>query len=86
MFTGRTAIVTGAGSGIGRAIAHAMAKRNANTALVDVNLESIEKVSKEMESLGNGKFLVLKMDVSNSKEVQKGWRMSCSNLENRYTC
>jgi 3-oxoacyl-[acyl-carrier protein] reductase len=71
MFTDKTAIVTGAGSGIGRAIAHAMAKRNAHTILVDINLESIEKVSKEIESLGNGKILVLKADVSNAKEVQK---------------
>jgi 3-oxoacyl-[acyl-carrier protein] reductase len=71
MFTGKTAIVTGAGSGIGRAIAHAMAKRNAHTILVDINLKSIEKVSKEIEPLGNGKTLVLKADVSNAKEVQK---------------
>jgi 3-oxoacyl-[acyl-carrier protein] reductase len=71
MFSGKTAIVTGAGSGIGRAIAHGMAKRNAHTILVDINLESIKKVSKEIESLGNGKVLVLKADVSNAKEVQK---------------
>jgi meso-butanediol dehydrogenase/(S,S)-butanediol dehydrogenase/diacetyl reductase len=58
MFTGKTAIVTGAGSGIGRAIAHAMAKRNAHTILVDINLESIEKVAREIEPLGHGKILV----------------------------
>jgi 3-oxoacyl-[acyl-carrier protein] reductase len=71
MFSGKTAIVTGAGSGIGRAIAHAMAKRNAHTILVDINLESIEKVSKEIGSLGNGRILALKADVSNAKEVQR---------------
>jgi NAD(P)-dependent dehydrogenase (short-subunit alcohol dehydrogenase family) len=71
VFTGKTAIVTGAGSGIGRAIAHAMAKRNANTILVDINLESGEKVSKEIESLGDGRSLALKADVSNVNEVQK---------------
>jgi len=52
--------VTGAGSGIGKAIAHAMAKRNANIVLVDINLESGEKVSKEIETLGNGRNLALK--------------------------
>ena len=71
MFTGKTAIVTGAGSGIGRAIAHAMAKRNAHTILVDINLKSIEKVAKEIEPLGKGRVLVRKVDVSNSKEVEK---------------
>ena len=71
MFTGKTAIVTGAGSGIGKAIAHAMAKRNANTILVDIDLESGEKVSKEIKSFGNGRNLALKADVSNVNEVQK---------------
>ena len=71
MFTDRTAIVTGAGSGIGKAIAHAMAKRNANVILVDIDLESGEKVFTEIKSLGNGRNLVLKADVSNVNEVQK---------------
>ena len=71
MFTDKTAIVTGAGSGIGRAIAHAMAKRNAHTILVDIQLASIEKVAKEIAPLGRGKVLVRHADVSNSKEVQK---------------
>ena len=71
MFTDKIAIVTGAGSGIGRAIAHAMAKRNAHTILVDINGESVEKVSKEIDSLGNGKVLPQRADVSDSKEVRK---------------
>ena len=71
MFTDKTAIVTGAGSGIGRAIAQAMAKRNAHIILVDINRASIEKVSKEIESLGKGQFLLQKADVSNGKEVQE---------------
>jgi len=71
MFTGKTAIVTGSGSGIGRAIAHEMAKRNAHTVLVGRDLRSIEKVSQEIEPLGKGQVLVRKADVSNSKEVQK---------------
>jgi 3-oxoacyl-[acyl-carrier protein] reductase len=71
MFTGKTAIVTGGGSGIGRAIVGAMARQNAHVILVDVNLESIETVAGEIRPLGKGKVLVRRADVSNSKEVQK---------------
>jgi NAD(P)-dependent dehydrogenase (short-subunit alcohol dehydrogenase family) len=71
MFTGKTAIVTGAGSGIGRAIAHAMAKRNANTILIDKDLSSIEKVCEEMGSLGKGEVLALKANVASTRDVQK---------------
>lgn len=71
MFTGKTAIVTGAGSGIGRSVAHHLAKRNAHTVLVDINLESIERVAREIEPLGHGEILVQKADVSNAQDVQK---------------
>ncbi len=71
MFTGKTAIVTGAGSGIGRAIAHAVARRNANTVLIDKDLSSIERVCGKIESFGEGKVLSLKVNVSKARDVQK---------------
>jgi NAD(P)-dependent dehydrogenase (short-subunit alcohol dehydrogenase family) len=46
-----------------------MAKRNANTILVDVNLESGKRVYREIESLGKGRSLALRADVSNGNEV-----------------
>jgi 3-oxoacyl-[acyl-carrier protein] reductase len=71
MFAGKTAIVSGAGSGIGRAIVHMMAEKNANIVSVGRNLRSLEKVSKEIDSIGNGRVYIQKADVSNSKEVNK---------------
>ena len=71
MFTDKSAIVTGAGSGIGRAIARAMARRNAHVILVDINRASIETVSAEIESLGKGELLLQQADVSNAQEVQR---------------
>ncbi len=71
MFTGKTGIVTGAASGIGRAIAHEMAKRNAHTVLIGRNSKPIEKVAKEIEPLGNGRVLARQADVSNPEDVQK---------------
>ena len=50
MFNGKalsakTAIVTGAGQGIGSAVAHAYAAQGANVAVVDWNTEGAEKVA-----------------------------------------
>ena len=53
MFNGKalsakTAIVTGAGQGIGSAVAHAYAAQGANVAVVDWNAEGAEKVAQEI--------------------------------------
>lgn len=49
---GRTVIVTGAGSGIGRAAAHAIAGAGANLILGDINADSIAAVAADLEAAG----------------------------------
>jgi 2-epi-5-epi-valiolone dehydrogenase / demethylgadusol O-methyltransferase len=48
--TGKTALVTGAGQGIGEAFAHALAQAGARVAIVDVNGANAEKVAKAIRS------------------------------------
>lgn len=48
----RVAIVTGAGQGIGRAIACRLAQDGYAIAIVDINTAALEKVQKEIEELG----------------------------------
>ncbi len=64
----RVAIVTGAGRGIGRAIALAMAGEGARVVVSDVNEEDCKRVVGEIEE-GNGKGLALRCDVSSKTDV-----------------
>lgn len=67
---GKVAIVTGAGSGIGRGIAQRFAKEGADVVIADVNLDAAEEVAKEVEKLGR-KSLAIKTDVSKAADVDK---------------
>jgi len=49
---GRTALVTGSGQGIGRAIAVTLARAGANVAINDVNEQAAQEAASEIESLG----------------------------------
>ena len=66
---GRTAIVTGSGRGIGRAIALLFAKEGADVVITDVLHDNSLKVKEEVESLGQ-KALAVKCDVGKRDEVE----------------
>ena len=65
---GKVAVVTGAGQGIGRAIALRLASAGASLALVDLNLSAVEEVSQEIVDL-EGKSIAIRTDVSKSDQV-----------------
>jgi 3-oxoacyl-[acyl-carrier protein] reductase len=67
--SGKTAIVTGARRGIGRAISLALAREGADVVVSDVSREDCQKVVDEIERLGR-KGLALKCDVSSSSDVE----------------
>ena len=75
--TDKVAIVTGAGQGIGRAIALRLAGAGATVVVADMNREVGEIVVKEIEALGR-KALVIEVDVSRQDQVQ---RMAQQTLE-----
>ncbi|HER25371.1 MAG TPA: 3-oxoacyl-ACP reductase FabG [Candidatus Atribacteria bacterium] len=66
----KVAIITGAGRGIGKAIAIALAREGASVIINDVDIQTAEKVTKEIKSLG-WKALAIQVDVSDSKEVNQ---------------
>ena len=67
-FGGMTAVVTGAGQGIGRTIALAFARAGANVVTADINENGARAVLAEIEAAG-GKGLALRVDVSDSKSA-----------------
>ena len=67
--TGKVAIVTGAASGIGWAIALDLAKFGASVVVADKAMEGAERVASEIEAAG-GKAIAVETDVTDSKEVE----------------
>ncbi|OGP96726.1 MAG: hypothetical protein A2157_04445 [Deltaproteobacteria bacterium RBG_16_47_11] len=66
--SGETAIITGAGQGIGRSIAIKFAEKGANIVCVDKNSKTASSVAEEIHPLGVNS-IPLSADVSNAEEV-----------------
>lgn len=65
---GKSAIVTGAGSGVGKAIALEFARKGADVLVSDINESEAKRVVEEIEGMGR-KGLAFKSDVSNEQDV-----------------
>lgn len=68
---GKSAIVTGAASGIGREIALAFAREGAKVAIADLNLAAAEEAAAAIRALGTDAMGVA-MDVANEEQVNTG--------------
>ncbi len=69
--TGRTALVTGGGQGIGRGIVLTLARQGADVAIADINDDTAAAVAKEVEGLGR-KAMTVHMNVLEKDTVDKG--------------
>ncbi len=77
--SGQIAVVTGAGRGIGRAIAAALASNNATVILVSRTVSELEHVRKEIETAG-GTAEAKRADITRPDEVAKLF----NEVRNRY--
>lgn len=66
---GKTAVITGAGRGIGRAIAHELAKEGANIVLAAPELDQIEAVASEIRALGR-EALAVQTDIQYKSQIE----------------
>ena len=67
--TGKAAVVTGGGQGIGRGIALILARQGAAVAVADVTRDEPKSVAREISALGRGS-VALRMDVSKQEQVE----------------
>ncbi|MCJ7843208.1 SDR family oxidoreductase [Lederbergia sp. NSJ-179] len=68
---GRVAIVTGASSGIGAAIAKELASEGANVVLAARRMDKLKELEKEIDQQGAGKALAVKTDIANKQDVEE---------------
>jgi NAD(P)-dependent dehydrogenase (short-subunit alcohol dehydrogenase family) len=68
-FTGKVVVVTGASSGIGRAVALRLGSEGGAVACLDINAEAAEKTAGQIAESG-GKAVALKVDVSDPASVK----------------
>ncbi|KAA8679076.1 SDR family NAD(P)-dependent oxidoreductase [Clostridium sp. HV4-5-A1G] len=68
LLKGQVAVITGAGKGIGAAIAMRMADEGANIVVIDIDFENANKVSKKIESL-NVRSRAIQLDITDTKKI-----------------
>ncbi len=67
---GKTIVVTGGGSGLGKAMATYFLELGANIVITSRNLEKLQTVASEMEASTGGQVLPVQCDVRNYDEVE----------------
>jgi NAD(P)-dependent dehydrogenase (short-subunit alcohol dehydrogenase family) len=71
--SGRVAVITGAGSGIGRAAADLFAREGAEVALVDLNAQAAKDATEQITAAG-GRALAVGADVADAAQVDLAFR------------
>src|SRR6202047_2525741 len=71
---GKSAVVTGSATGIGKAIAEGFAREGAHVAIADLNLAGATSVAREIQSQ-KAVAIPVQMDVSSEKSVESSFAM-----------
>jgi NAD(P)-dependent dehydrogenase (short-subunit alcohol dehydrogenase family) len=68
-FQGRTAVITGAGSGFGLEVSRLAAQRGMKLAMVDVQKDALDRAAAEMQALG-AEVLAVQVDVAKADAME----------------
>lgn len=69
-FSGKTIIITGGGSGLGKAMATELSQLGANIAITSRNLEKLQKSADEISEKTGGKVAAIRCDVTQPDQVE----------------
>ena len=75
-FKGKTAVITGAGSGMGLCASQELAKLGANVVMCDINGAAVKKAAAEINKAGHGKAYPCVTDVRQYAEAEKAARLA----------
>ena len=78
--TGKNCIVTGAASGIGKAIALKYISDGANVAIAVLKLDAAQAVADELTAMGPGRAIAVEMDVTDEDAVNAGVQKTVDDL------
>ena len=67
---GKTLLITGAASGMGRATAHLFAREGANVMATDINADGVSRVADEIREAGYDKVEWMKLDVCDHDQLK----------------
>jgi len=77
--SGRKALLTGAGRGIGRVLALALAEAGCDISVLGLHVENVEAVAREIRQMGR-KSLAIQADVTNKDQVDKAFAETAKEL------
>ena len=79
-FKNKTAVITGAGSGIGRSIAVRLAEEGADVALLDINEQGLKETAEKVKSFAK-KTVLIKCDMAEIQNIEDAVKVVYAEFE-----
>lgn len=82
----RVALVTGGGSGLGRAISVGLAEAGAHVLVADIDLDGAKATVERIDAAGHGSAEAIALDVTDSAAVDEVVRQASATFGERFDC